>query len=67
MRTMTGNELINIRKNVLRLSQTGLADALGVNLSTVWRWEKEQMPISVRVAMAIEKLATDAAPERQSA
>ncbi|WP_352572967.1 helix-turn-helix domain-containing protein [Mesorhizobium australicum] len=28
----------------LGLTQQGLADALGVNLSTVWRWENGQPP-----------------------
>lgn len=56
---MTGQELTDIRK-FLRLSQTALADKLGVNLSTVWRWEKEQLPILPRAALAIEKLKADA-------
>lgn len=56
---MEPKQLTHLRKEVLRLSQSGLASALGVNLSTVWRWEKGQLPISTRVAMAVEKLASD--------
>lgn len=64
---MTGTELLTIRKNELGLTQTGLANALGVNLSTVWRWEKGQLPISGVVTKAIEKLVEDARKAREAA
>lgn len=36
-------DIVAIRK-AYRLTQQGLADKLGVNLSTVWRWENGQEP-----------------------
>lgn len=33
-------DIRDARLKSLKMTQTELADALGVNLSTVWRWEK---------------------------
>ena len=49
------NPILEARKS-LKISQTELARELGVNLSTVWRWEKGRLPISQVVSRAVEQL-----------
>ncbi len=48
-------ELKNLRKS-LGLTQVELAELLGVEKTSVWRWEKGQQVISQAVAMAAEHL-----------
>lgn len=52
------NPIRSARKK-LEMTQTEFASALGVNLSTVWRWEKGQLPISARTSRAVEQLVTE--------
>ena len=45
---------------------TGYAEKLGVNVSTVWRWEKRSAPAKWPVVKAIERLSEEypSQPER---
>ncbi len=43
-------------RHELGLTQSELGDELGVNLSTVWRWEKGHLPVSKVVLSAVERL-----------
>jgi len=52
------NPILEARKS-LAMTKTALAKALGVNLSTVWRWEKGQLPISPVVKRALEQLVAE--------
>lgn len=52
------NPILNARK-ILKMTQSEMAAALGVNLSTVWRWEKGQLPISPRTSKAVEQLVSE--------
>lgn len=47
-------------------SQEMLAEKLGVNVSTVWRWEKRSAPAKGPVVKAIERLSEEypSQPER---
>ncbi|PAQ03697.1 helix-turn-helix domain-containing protein [Mesorhizobium mediterraneum] len=54
------NPILEARKS-LAMTKTALAKALGVNLSTVWRWEKGQLPISPVVKRALEQLVAEKA------
>lgn len=36
-----------------------MASELGVNQSTIWRWEKGQLPISPVVERAVEQLISE--------
>lgn len=54
------NLILRARKS-LRLTQTAMAAELGVNLSTIWRWEKGQLPISPVVERAVEQLVSEKA------
>lgn len=49
------NPILSARKT-MKMTQTEMAVALGVTISTVWRWEKEQAPISDRTLRAVEML-----------
>lgn len=46
------------------LTQQGLADAIGVNLSTVWRWENGQAPKGAARAFLIRMKNDAPAPEQ---
>ncbi|WP_421930171.1 helix-turn-helix domain-containing protein [Nitratireductor rhodophyticola] len=52
-----------------RLTQKGLADMMGVNLSTVWRWENGTPPRGPAVAFLrdLESRTPSPTPERESA
>lgn len=52
------NPILQARKS-LAMTKTAMAKALGVNLSTVWRWEKGQLPISPVVKRAVEQLVAE--------
>ncbi|WP_192258617.1 helix-turn-helix domain-containing protein [Mesorhizobium caraganae] len=52
------NPILEARTS-LAMTKTALAKALGVNLSTVWRWEKGQLPISPVVKRALEQLVAE--------
>lgn len=54
----TDNPILKARKS-LKLTQTEMARELGVNLSTIWRWEKDQLPISPVVTRAVEQLVSE--------
>lgn len=54
----TDNPILKARKS-LKLTQTEMARELGVNISTIWRWEKDQLPISPVVTRAIEQLVSE--------
>ena len=41
--------------------QSRLARDLGVNVSTVWRWSQERMPVSAMAERAIRSACQDAA------
>jgi len=47
------------------LTQQGLADAIGVNLSTVWRWENGHAPRGAARALLIKM--RDEAPQETAA
>lgn len=51
-------EQIDLRKfrRARNWTQTRLADELGVNLSTVWRWENERASIKPYVRKALERI-----------
>ncbi len=49
------NPILRVRTE-LGLTQTQLGEQLGVNLSTVWRWEKGHLPVSKIVLSAVERL-----------
>ena len=53
---MTGNDIKAFRER-WGLTQVALAARLGVNHSTVWRWEdKQDAPVPERVAFAVRGL-----------
>jgi len=58
MHMANDNPILEARKS-LAMTKTALAKALGVNLSTVWRWEKGQLPISPVVKRAVEQLVAE--------
>lgn len=37
------NTILHIRKQVLKLTQSGIADLCGTNQATVSRWEKDEL------------------------
>lgn len=47
------------------LTQQGLADMAGVNLSTVWRWENGKPPRGTALALLLR--LRDEAPKREAA
>lgn len=63
----TENPILKARAS-LGISQTAMAQELGVNQSTIWRWEKGQLPISPVVERAVEQLLSEKmAPQKQGA
>lgn len=62
MRMDAENPILKARKT-LKMTQTEMARELGVNLSTVWRWEKDQLPISSVVTRAVEQLVSERSGE----
>lgn len=52
---MTAETLISLR-SLAGLTQTGLADALGISRATVARWEAGTTPIPPWVGLALETL-----------
>lgn len=54
---MTAAE-IRAAREALGWSQERLARALGVSLSTVWRWERGKMPAPAMLRLALERLTT---------
>lgn len=48
-------------RNNLNLTQSQLAEKIGVNLATVWRWENEGIPTRGTARAYLEKLAKEAA------
>ncbi len=53
---MTTENPITVARKELKLSKTEMARRLGVNLSTVWRWEHGQLPIGERTLKSVELL-----------
>jgi len=51
--------MLSIRKQIFRMSQTAFALAVGVNQSTVSRWERGDLEPSRNEMAAIRKLAFD--------
>ncbi len=43
------------------MSQTAFADAIGVTLSTVWRWEHQHASVPRWAIISVEKLLEDKA------
>ena len=54
---MKGIKLKEIREK-LRLTQAQLAEELGVQENTVYRWESDRLPISKTVMLALAHLET---------
>ena len=52
---MTATQLLAARKR-LGLTQKGLAEALGITISAIWRMEKGQRTIETRTELAIKYL-----------
>jgi DNA-binding XRE family transcriptional regulator len=44
------------RTQALKMTQTELAEAIGVNLSTVWRWEKRIVPVPKWAVNSVSRL-----------
>lgn len=61
MRMENANIDLPAIRRTLKLTQTQLAEMAGVNLSTVWRWEKEGLPTRGPAKAFIDRLAIDAA------
>ena len=55
---MTGNDIKAFRAR-WGLTQVALAARLGVNHSTVWRWEHDEYPIPARIALALRGIAAE--------
>lgn len=53
---MTGKELKRIRTR-LRLTQTELAEKIGVHWNSVARWERDEVPIRESMALLIRTIA----------
>ena len=55
---MTGPEFIMIGKRLYGRSawQGQLADALGINPATVWRYSRDKRPIPAPIVLALEAL-----------
>ena len=53
-------DLKDLRKK-LNLTQAQLAEKVGVNLATVWRWENEGIPSRGPARAYLSKLAEEAA------
>ena len=53
-------DLKSLRK-ALNLTQAQLAEKVGVNLATIWRWENEGIPSRGSARAYLEKLAEEAA------
>ena len=53
-------DLKALRKN-LNLTQAQLAEKVGVNHATIWRWENEGVPTRGPARAYLEKLAEEAA------
>jgi len=53
-------DLKMLRKK-LNLTQSQLAEKIGVNLATVWRWENEGIPQRGTARAYLDKLAEEAA------
>lgn len=53
------------KRKTLGLTQRALADALGVNISTIWRYEDGRLPVPRRVELAISALAPVRVPAPQ--
>lgn len=51
--TMEGKELKTLRKE-LNLTQTELADILGVKMNTVYRWESGILDVPKYIALAMK-------------
>lgn len=60
MRMSAENPILKARKD-LKLTQAAMARELGVNISTVWRWEKGELPISPVVSRAVDQLVAERA------
>jgi DNA-binding XRE family transcriptional regulator len=56
------NEIVKIR-NLLGMTQQQFADSVGVNLHTVWRWEKNRAKPSFLTMQAIRSMC----PEKEAA
>jgi len=53
---MTGGELRHIREQRLRLTQTKLAEAIGMQKNSVARMERDERPIVKTTEMAVRYL-----------
>lgn len=56
---MANTNLISKARRSLGLSQTEMAKAMGVNQSTVWRWEEGKLRISPLAELAVEHLLAE--------
>ena len=52
---MNGAELREKRKE-LNMTQTELAEALGVSMNSVARWERDEVPIAPYLHLALEQI-----------
>lgn len=63
---MVNNEIsLHTIRRSLKLTQTQLAEMAGVNLSTVWRWEKNGLPKRGPAKAFVDRLAVDASKASQ--
>ena len=61
---MEGNEL-KAKRESLGLTQTELADILGVKMNTVYRWESGILSVPKSIELAIETVVRQHKPNNQ--
>jgi transcriptional regulator with XRE-family HTH domain len=63
---MSTPELLRKSRLKLKLTQPQLAERLGVDTSTVWRWEKEGLPERGTASVLIAQIIAEASLGGQS-
>ncbi len=61
---MEGKELKAIRKE-LKLTQTELADILGVKMNTVYRWESGILEVPKYIGLAMQTVKRDSSKSKK--